>query len=67
MVTSAQAATFPAGLPVAVMRAGENGWPEVELFTQLDRLDLLRIFELGLAGILPPGALARPDSAWRGH
>jgi rod shape-determining protein MreC len=37
----------------------------VELFAQLDRLDLLRIFEFGLAGILPPEAVARPDPAIR--
>ena len=67
VVTAAEAATFPAGLPVGVVRKGENGWPEVELFARLDRLDLLRIFEFGLAGILPPEAVARPDPARRGH
>jgi rod shape-determining protein MreC len=65
VVTSAESATFPAGLPVGVVRLGETGWPEVELFAQLDRLDLLRIFEFGLAGILPPEAVARPDPAAR--
>ncbi|MFH5926211.1 rod shape-determining protein MreC [Roseomonas xinghualingensis] len=61
VVTSAESATFPAGLPVGIVRIGETGWPEVELFARLDRLDLLRIFEFGLAGILPPEAVARPD------
>ena len=65
VVTSAESATFPAGLPVGVVRLGETGWPEVELFAQLDRLDLLRIFEFGLAGILPPEAVARPDPSTR--
>jgi len=65
VVTSAESATFPAGLPVGVVRLGETGWPEVELFAQLDRLDLLRIFEFGLSGILPPEAVARPDPAAR--
>ncbi|HEY8611271.1 MAG TPA: rod shape-determining protein MreC [Roseomonas sp.] len=65
VVTSAESATFPAGLPVGVVRLGETGWPEVELFAQLDRLDLLRIFEFGLAGILPPEAVTRPDPAAR--
>jgi rod shape-determining protein MreC len=61
VVTSAESTTFPAGLPVGIVRLGETGWPEVELFARLDRLDLLRIFEFGLAGILPPEAVARPD------
>ena len=61
VVTSAESATFPAGLPVGVVRLGETGWPEVELFARLDRLDLVRVFEFGLAGILPPEAVARPD------
>jgi rod shape-determining protein MreC len=65
VVTSAESATFPAGLPVGIVRIGETGWPEVELFAQLDRLDLLRIFEFGLAGILPPEAVARPDPTIR--
>ncbi|WP_424134991.1 rod shape-determining protein MreC [Roseomonas chloroacetimidivorans] len=65
VVTSAESATFPAGLPVGVVRIGDTGWPEVELFAQLDRLDLLRIFEFGLAGILPPEAVARPDPSVR--
>ncbi|MBP0445157.1 rod shape-determining protein MreC [Roseomonas sp. SSH11] len=65
VVTSAESATFPAGLPVGVVRLGETGWPEVELFAQLDRLDLLRIFEFGLAGILPPEAVTRPDPSVR--
>ena len=67
MVTSAEAATFPAGLPVGVVRMGDDGWPEVELFAQPDRLDLLRIFEFGVAGILPPEAVARPDPARARH
>ncbi|MFC7736875.1 rod shape-determining protein MreC [Roseomonas sp. GCM10028921] len=65
VVTSAESATFPSGLPVGMVRLGETGWPEVELFARLDRLDLLRIFEFGLAGILPPEAVVRPDPAAR--
>jgi rod shape-determining protein MreC len=61
VVTSAEAGVFPAGLPVGVVRRGANGTPEVELFARLDQLDMLRIFEFGLSGILPPEAVARPE------
>ncbi|MDB5371565.1 MAG: rod shape-determining protein MreC [Belnapia sp.] len=61
VVTSAEAAAFPAGLPVGVVRLSEGGAPEVELFARLDRLDMLRLFDYGLGGILPPEAVARPE------
>ena len=65
VVTSAQAGAFPAGLPVGVVRWTESGAAEVELFAQLDRLDVLRLFDFGLAGILPPEAVARPEPRGR--
>jgi len=61
VVTSAEAGAFPAGLPVGVVRWTEGGAAEVELFARLDRLDMLRIFDFGLSGILPPEAVARPE------
>ncbi|MBY0337545.1 MAG: rod shape-determining protein MreC [Acetobacteraceae bacterium] len=61
VVTSAEANAFPAGLPVGVVRWSESGAAEVELFAQLDRLDVLRLFDFGLSGILPPEAVARPE------
>ena len=61
VVTSAEAAAFPAGLPVGIVRRSEGGAPEVELFSRLDRLDMLRLFDYGLGGILPPEAVARPE------
>ena len=62
VVTSAEAAAFPTGLPVGVVHWSEDsGAPEVELFAQLGRLDMVRIFDFGLAGILPPEAVARPE------
>lgn len=63
IVTGAESTAFPAGLPVGIVRINESGSPEVELYARLDRLELLRIFEFGLAGILPPEAVARPDPA----
>ncbi|MFC3126332.1 rod shape-determining protein MreC [Pseudoroseomonas globiformis] len=61
VVTSAEAGVFPAGLPVGIVRRSANGAQEVELFARLDRLDMLRIFDFGLTGILPPEAVARPE------
>jgi rod shape-determining protein MreC len=61
VVTSAEASVFPAGLPVGTVHWTEGGTPEVRLFAQLDRLDILRIFDFGLSGILPPESVARPE------
>jgi rod shape-determining protein MreC len=63
VVTSAEANAFPAGLPVGVMRWSASGAPEVELFARLDRLDVVRLFDYGLSGILPPEAIARREPA----
>lgn len=60
VVTSAEASAFPAGLPVGIVRWSASGAAEVELFAQLERLDVLRLFDFGLAGILPPESVARP-------
>ncbi|MCU0888674.1 MAG: rod shape-determining protein MreC [Rubritepida sp.] len=65
VVTSAEAGAFPAGLPVGVVRWSSSGAAEVELFARLDRLDVLRLFDFGLAGILPPEAVARPEPRGR--
>ncbi|RAI59854.1 rod shape-determining protein MreC [Roseicella frigidaeris] len=53
VVTSAEANAFPAGLPVGLVRRTASGAAEVELFARLDRLDLLRLFDYRLPGILP--------------
>ena len=65
VVTSAEASAFPAGLPVGIVRRSASGAAEVELFAQLERLDVLRLFDFGLAGILPPEAVARPEPRGR--
>ncbi len=61
LVTSAEGIAFPSGLPVGVVRWSAGGVPEVELFAHLDRLDVVRLFDFGLGGILPPEAVARPE------
>ncbi len=65
VVTSAEAAAFPAGLPVGIVRWSAAGAPEVELYARLDRLDVVRLFDYGLGGILPPEAVARPEPRGR--
>lgn len=61
VVTSAEANAFPAGLPVGVVHYSAAGTAEVELFAHLDRLDIVRLFDYGKGGILPPEAVARPE------
>ncbi len=61
LVTSAEGVAFPPNLPVGVVRWSEGGTAEVELFARLDRLDIVRLFDFGLGGILPPEAVARPE------
>ena len=65
VVTSAETGAFPAGIPVGVVRWSQGGAPEIELYAQLDRLDMVRLFDYGLGGILPPEAVARPEPKGR--
>ena len=46
------------------MVAGRSGL-EVEPFADLDRLEIVRVFDFGLSGILPPEAVARPEAGPR--
>lgn len=61
IVTSADTGAFPAGLPVGAVRWSASGAAEVELFALLDRLEMVRLLDWGLNGILPPEAVARPE------
>jgi rod shape-determining protein MreC len=61
VVTSAEANAFPAGLPIGVVRRSAQGNLEVELFARMDQLEIIRLFDFGLGGILPPEAVARPE------
>ncbi len=56
VVTSAEADLFPPGLPVGVVHYAGNNVPEVEPFARLERLEVVRLFDYGLRGILPPEA-----------
>ncbi len=54
VVTSAEANAFPAGLPVGVVHYTTSKVPEVEPLARLDRLEVVRIFDYGLRGVVPP-------------
>jgi len=62
VVTSAEANAFPAGLPVGTVHYSASNAAEVDTAARLDRLDVVRVFDYGLRGVLPPEAPARgPD------
>ena len=58
IVTSAEANAFPAGLPVGTVRYTANNVPEVEPEARLDRLEVVRLFDYGLHGLLSPETAA---------
>ncbi|MCC6717521.1 MAG: rod shape-determining protein MreC [Acetobacteraceae bacterium] len=54
VVTSAEANTYPPGLPVGVVRYSASNVPEVMPLARLDRLEVVRLFDYGLKGVIPP-------------
>ena len=54
IVTSAEADSFPANLPIGTVRYSSAHVPEVEPTALLDRLEIVRIFDYGLNGVVPP-------------
>lgn len=56
VVTSAEANAFPAGLPVGVVHYNASNVAEVEPLARLDRLEVVRLFDYGLRGVLQPEA-----------
>jgi rod shape-determining protein MreC len=59
VVTSAEAGAFPANLPIGTVHFSAANVPEVVPAAMLDRLEIVRIFDYGLAGIAPPEAVGR--------
>jgi hypothetical protein len=61
--TSAEASAFPAGLPIGVVHYNASNVAEVEPLARLDRLEVVRLFNYGLHGVLPPEAaiMRQPD------
>ncbi len=60
VVTSAEANAFPANLPVGVVRHSASGAPEIEPAAMLTKLEVVRIFDYGLDGVVAPETPARP-------
>ncbi|GAN77181.1 rod shape-determining protein MreC [Acidisphaera rubrifaciens HS-AP3] len=63
VVTSAEASAFPANLPIGTVHYSASNVPEVEPLAQLDRLEIVRIFDYGLHSQLD--AEAAPDKGAR--
>jgi rod shape-determining protein MreC len=62
LVTSGEAGALPPNLPVGTVHYSAEHAPEVAPAAQLDRLEVVRIFDYGLAGIAPPEASSRPPA-----
>jgi rod shape-determining protein MreC len=56
VVTSAEANAFPAGLLVGTVHYGSESQPMVNPAANLERLEIVRIFNYGLGGLVPPEA-----------
>ena len=56
VVTSAEAGAFPANLPIGTVHYSPSNVPEVEPSARLDRLEVVRIFDYGLRGLVSPEA-----------
>ena len=65
VVTSAEANSFPANLPVGTVRYTANNIAEVEPDARLDRMEMVRIFDYGLRGIAGPESAIRPPPGER--
>jgi rod shape-determining protein MreC len=63
VVTSPEANAFPAGLPVGTVHYARSHAPEVDPAARMDRLEVVRLFDYGLYGVVAPEALA----PLRGH
>jgi len=60
IVTSGAGGVFPPGLPVGVVSAVESGVVRIEPYAELSRLQMVRLIDYGLAGVLPQSAVPPP-------
>jgi hypothetical protein len=56
VVTTGEANVYPADLPVGSVHLSAAGVVQVIPQAQLDRLDIVRLFDYGLRGLVPPEA-----------
>lgn len=59
VVTSAEAGAFPAGLLVGTVHYAANGGLELSPAADMDRLEIVRIFDYGLSVLSPAGTQAK--------
>jgi len=62
LVTSGEAGALPPNLPVGTVHYSAEHVPEVVPAARLDRLEVVRIFDFGVAGLTPPEASSRPQA-----
>jgi rod shape-determining protein MreC len=65
VVTIGAGGIFPPGLPVGVISAISGDVIRVEPYAELSRLEMLRIVDFGLSGVLPQSAVPPPRAPAR--
>ncbi|MEA2741868.1 MAG: rod shape-determining protein MreC [Acetobacteraceae bacterium] len=60
ILTSAEANAFPANLPIGTVHYTSSGAPEVEPAALLQKLEVVRVFDYGLTGMVAPESPAHP-------
>jgi rod shape-determining protein MreC len=63
VVTTGEASVYPADLPVGSVHYASNGAIEIIPEAQLNRLDIVRLFDYGLRGLVPPEAPMQKQTA----
>ncbi len=63
VVSSGSGGVFPPGLPVGVVSTVDGGMVRVEPFAELARLEVVRVVDYGLSGLLPQSAVPPPRAA----
>jgi rod shape-determining protein MreC len=66
IITGGSGGVFPPGLPVGVVTAVSGDLIRVEPYAELARLELVRIVDFGLSGVLPQSAVPAPKAVGRG-
>jgi rod shape-determining protein MreC len=66
IVTGGAGGVFPPGLPVGMVASINGDIIRVEPYAELARLELLRIVDFGLSGVLPQSAVPGPKQTTRG-
>jgi rod shape-determining protein MreC len=67
IVTGGAGGVFPPGLPVGVVSSVTGDIIRVEPYAELARLELVRIVDFGLSGVLPQSAVPLPRVTGRGR